>query len=416
MTPAPSPRRIFLPVQWLISPREDLIWILGSVLVAYGMFFAVFSRVLSVATVTLLWVFVFHGPHFWATLSRTYADREQFRKRRRLLTQSLWWYAVGPAMVGLGLLVQSVTSTAANPGGKSDIIRLFFFLAAVWAFHHVAKQHFGFLALYRAKHREFHKADFLFHKYYLLVSLWMPALILLTNHVVWVQDIPGVLGYYTSYGADGLATIQSTQKVFRVGCTWIFWLAQAAFAGAMILRLIRGKGLNLPILLLLASCVPLSWIVIMHSLESDIPNAQFVLVPILTTYHNIQYHGLVWHYNRQKYRCATYDTETKQRLGWAVPLNHNLLVYAAFGVLYTALTIGFEHYGLALVKDRQGIGLVLSAFFWGFAFHHYYLDSKIWKASEDAELRQLLGFPGPKKLAPTRTPIGEPAAIASEVN
>ncbi len=37
------------------------------------------------------------------------------------------------------------------------------------------------------------------------------------------------------------------------------------------------------------------------------------------------------------------------------------------------------------------------AFFRGFAFHHYYLDSKIWRASEDAELRSILGFPGKKK-------------------
>ena len=52
----------------------------------------------------------------------------------------------------------------------------------------------------------------------------------------------------------------------------------------------------------------------------------------------------------------------------------------------------------------------LKAFFWGFAFHHYYLDSKIWHASEDAELRQILGFQGPKKPAPPEPLVSESSA------
>ena len=141
MTHAAGRRSTFLPVRWLISPSSDIMWLLGSVLVAYAMFFAFMSGWLSFVQIGLIWVFLFHGPHFWGTLSRTYVDREQFRKRRKLFLTALWWFAVGPVIVGLGLLIEYATpAESVNPGGRNDLIRLFFFLAAVWAFHHVVKQ------------------------------------------------------------------------------------------------------------------------------------------------------------------------------------------------------------------------------------------------------------------------------------
>ena len=58
----------------------------------------------------------------------------------------------------------------------------------------------------------------------------------------------------------------------------------------------------------------------------------------------------------------------------------------------------------------------MGGFFWGFAFHHYYLDAKIWHASEDAELRQILGFQGPKKPKPQEGfPASPGAAVAAKV-
>lgn len=401
MDQAAGRRRIFLPVQWLISPASDLSWLLGSVLVAYAMFWAFLSGWLSFFQVSLIWVFMFHGPHFWGTLSRTYADREQFKRRRRLFLGALWWFAVGPVIVGLGLLIQFATpASVTNPSGGADLIRLFFFLAAIWAFHHVVKQHFGFLALYRAKHAEFHKWDFLFHKYYLLISLWMPALIILTNNQDLAMEIPGAYSYVLANGAAGYKVYVSTQEYFRIGCTWTFWSCQGLYVGSLILRLIRGQSLNFPLLLLIACCVPLTWFVIMTSLESKIPFAHLVLVPILTTYHNLQYHGLIWHYNRHKYRVSREDSERRQRHGWAVPLNKNIFVYALFGLIYTLATIGIEKYNLDLsLGGVTWAPVMFQAFFWGFAFHHYYIDSKIWKASEDADLRAVLGFNKPKKPA-----------------
>jgi hypothetical protein len=70
-----APRRsAFLPVRWLISPRADLTWLIGSVTLSYALFFAWRAGLLSTMSIVLLWVFVFHGPHFWGTISRTFLD------------------------------------------------------------------------------------------------------------------------------------------------------------------------------------------------------------------------------------------------------------------------------------------------------------------------------------------------------
>lgn len=438
---APKPRRIFLPVQWLISPRADLVGILGSVGVAWAMFALWSTGIVSATELILFWVFVLHGPHFWGTISRTYADREQFRKRRKLLLGSLSWFVIGPAVIVLGLFYQART-------GRADLIQLFFLLAMVWAFHHVAKQHFGFLALYRAKHREFHKREFLFCKRYLLISLWMPAIILISSNVM-LEQLPGVGAYWHS-GEHAIIVIQSTQRIVHAVAYWTFWIAQAAFASFVIWRVVTGRGVNLPALLLILCAVPLSWVVIMTAAAH--PAAFLVVVPVLTSYHNIQYHALVWHYNRSRYTgdnpsesehafsfgqlvrwlsprrvaraaptaivnaiCALFAKSTlsedkRQAVGIAARVNKNLIVYGTCGLLYTFATIGVEHYQLAILTANDPFSLIMKAFFWGFAFHHYYLDSKIWRASEDAELRQILGFQGPKKPAPEQPVLTEDTA------
>jgi len=370
------------------------------------MFVAFLQGYLTFSAVVLIWVFVFHGPHFFGTLSRTYADREQFGRRRKLFTQSLVLYPTGPAMIGLGLLLEAGT-------GRKELHQLFFFLAAMWAFHHVNKQHFGFLALYRAKHKEFNKRDFVFHKYYLLTSLWMPALIMLGTNNQWLVDVPFMLNYATGT-QGGMANIANGQVFLRDGCTFVFWTAQAAYGGSLIYRIATGKGINLPLLLLILCCVPLTWFVIQLSMTSGQPYAAFVLVPILTMYHNIQYHGLIWHYNRTKYKARYNKPIDRKRLGLATLISRNFLVYYACGALFTVTTIGWEQYGLTVMNVSGPMNKLSQAFFWGFAFHHYYLDSKIWRASEDAELRSILGFPGKKKkVAPAKPERTDRVAMAA---
>jgi len=83
--PAPDRRLVLCPA-WLISRNADLLFLIGSVLVSFALFFAWRSGRLSTATLVLIWIFAFHGPHFWGTVSRTYLDRTEWCVCRRLIT------------------------------------------------------------------------------------------------------------------------------------------------------------------------------------------------------------------------------------------------------------------------------------------------------------------------------------------
>jgi hypothetical protein len=162
---------------------------------------------------------------------------------------------------------------------------------------------------------------------------------------------------------------------------------QVLFAVRLSWRAITGRGINLPETLLVLASVPLHWVVLssLFAASSD-PLDNFMFVPILTIYHNIQYHGLIWHYNT---RCYRVDPDP-QRHGLAVALNRNWFRYAACGFLFAVVASGLGHYGPAMLVRPWAPLLV--ALTWGFAFNHYYLDGKIWHVRQDQDLRRALGF------------------------
>lgn len=360
---------------WLISPAVDVFGLVGSVAVSYALFFAWQGGLLEAVHLVPIWIFVFHGPHFFGTLTRTLLDRQAWNERGVVFLRSWLWFLVGPAIVGAGLLF-----------GSRDLVMLFFFLAAAWAFHHVVKQHFGFVALFRARNRIFDRTDLRLTRYYLIFSLWAPVLILLTNHPHWLQQIPGVVSLAEVVGQDELW--RSCERA-RGALTWGFWAAQVAFLATRLGVRLRGGRVLVMELALIAACVSLSWVVAQAALRSpDDPWAAYAIVPLITIFHNVQYHCLIWHYNRKKYR----GEGAADRYGWASVFSSHLVAYFLGGVLYTAVTIGLESYGLPLFDRSTYTGEILVALLWGFSFQHYYLDGVIWKVSRDAELRRILSF------------------------
>ncbi len=396
-----TPRRtqLFLPLRWLISPRIDTVWLLGSVLVSYGLFLAWRQQWISTIQLILLWVFAFHGPHFWGTISRTFLDTAEWGKRGPLLRKSLLWFLVGPLFVGGGLLLQPLMVAAGLlPAGSltasNHVVMLFFFLASLWAYHHVVKQHFGFVALYRARHGELDRRETWLYKNYLVVSLWIPVVMVFATTVHWLQEVPLVRWAYLQQGWDP----RPIGALITAVCRVMFWVLQAAFVGYLASRYLNGRPINLPATLIILACVPLHWLVINAALDvSEVgdPIAAYAFVPLTTIYHNMQYQGLVWHYNTIKYRRPGAAAEH----GLAATLNKNLPVYLGCGLLYTVVTIGTESYGIydadAMNRATSTLGPLVASAIWGFSFMHYYLDRNIWKVREDADLRRVLGLSHP---------------------
>src|SRR5437764_14370694 len=85
LTAADASRAISL--RWIISPREDLVWFIGSVVTSYALFALYVARLVPLVPMVVAWAVLVDAPHVFATFSRTYFDREERRPRCRLL----WW-------------------------------------------------------------------------------------------------------------------------------------------------------------------------------------------------------------------------------------------------------------------------------------------------------------------------------------
>src|SRR5947207_12289037 len=130
---------------WIISRKDDLIWFIGSVGASYVFLAANLWLVklgLSVMIMTWIWALGFDGPHVFGTISRTYADNEERKKRAKLYYGTLLLFLVGPAMVLAG---------QARLFGTEAWGPVFFFLASMWAYYHLVKQHYGFMILDKKK-------------------------------------------------------------------------------------------------------------------------------------------------------------------------------------------------------------------------------------------------------------------------
>ena len=85
----------------------------------------------------------------------------------------------------------------------------------------------------------------------------------------------------------------------------IFLLAGTVILGVawmarQVQRAILGQPLDVPKYLLLAAAIPMHWIVLL----TPMPNKPIAIVAILTIYHNLQYHRLIWFHNK-KYTTAS---------------------------------------------------------------------------------------------------------------
>ncbi|HKC65981.1 MAG TPA: hypothetical protein VKB86_20220 [Pyrinomonadaceae bacterium] len=341
-----------LSLRWIINGREDMVWFIGSVASSYALFALYISGILPLVPMVAAWAILIDAPHVFATYSRTYFDRTERRARRRLLLGSLVFFVVGPVMVLAGASL------------------VFFFLAAVWAYYHLVKQHYGFMVLYKKKNNDLARTDNFLDRGFLLLAFTYPFVAFIARERDAMRRVPAQL-------QSGINALEIILLIATIAFS-VAWVAR------QIQRAVQGQSLDVPKYLLLAAAIPMHWVVLL----TPMPNKTIAIVAILTVYHNLQYHRLVWFHNK-KY---TSGAGCKERYGAAELISRRLLYYIAFGLLF----------GLWYQLPRQFVGRatdpttlpvaaqLISAFFWGYAFIHYYLDSKIWRVRRDPSVGKAL--------------------------
>jgi len=389
ITDQSHPRAISL--RWIINAREDLIWFVGSVASSYALLILYVTGVLPLIPMVVGWAILIDAPHVFGTLSRTYFDTSEWKTRKRLMLGSLLFFIVGPVLVLLGLGL------------------LFFFVAALWAYYHLVKQHYGFMVLYKKKNNDLAPVDNALDRLLLMFAFNYPFVQFIASDPTAMARVPTFL----RNGVTSVAMLLLAGTVVVAG----FWLLR------QIQRAWLQQPLNVPKYLLLAAAIPMHWI----ALLTLMPAKPIALVAILTIYHNLQYHRLIWFHN-QKYvrivparrslaeldksggterqslsalgrgRAANASgAELRKRYGPAAFISRRLLYYLAFGIIFGIIYQGPRQFLGYLNLHTGDSPAALSvpvqlgiAFLWGYAFIHYYLDSKIWRVRRDPSVGKAL--------------------------
>src|SRR5258705_2942494 len=255
-------------VRWIISARDDLVWLIGSVASSYLLLVLYVKGVLPLVPMVALWAILIDAPHVFGTFSRTYFDRTERQNRAPLLWGSLLFFAIGPLMVyaGAGLI--------------------FFFLAALWAYYHLVKQHYRFMMLSKKQNNDLAPVDNALDRLLLLFAFNYPFVAFIARDPEAMKRVPLAL----QSGVNGLAMVLLSGTIVLA----VAWL------GRQVQRAVTGEALNIPKYLLLAGAIPMHWTVLL----TPMPHTPIAIVAILTIYHNLQYHRLIWFHNK-KYSANT---------------------------------------------------------------------------------------------------------------
>jgi uncharacterized membrane protein len=312
------------------------------------------------------WAILIDAPHVFGTFSRTYFDRTEWKTRKRLMLGSLLFFIVGPVLVLIGM-------------GFT-----FFFVAALWAYYHLVKQHYGFMVLYKKKNNDLAPLDNALDRLLLLFAFNYPFVAFIANDPTAMARVPPVL----RGGVRGVALILLLGTIV-LGIGWLARQIQKVFVR---------EPLNVPKYLLLAAAIPMHWI----ALVTPMPAKPIALVAILTIYHNLQYHRLIWFHN-QKYSkggdqlAAANQNDAARRFGPAALISRRLIFYLGFGILFGIIYQGPRQFlgylNLHTGDSPAALSLPIQlgiAFLWGYAFIHYYLDSKIWRVRRDPSVGKAL--------------------------
>ena len=347
-------------LRWIISARDDLVWFIGSVASSYLLLLLYVKGILPLIPMVALWAILIDAPHVFGTFSRTYFDRTERQNRARLLWGSLLFFLIGPLMVWLGAGL------------------VFFFIAALWAYYHLVKQHYGFMVLYKKKNNDLAPLDNALDRLLLLFAFNYPFVAFIARDPEAMARVPVAL----QSGVTLLATVLLTGTIV-LGVAWLIRQFQ---------RAIIGLPLDVPKYLLLAAAIPMHWIVLL----TPMPHKPIAIVAILTIYHNLQYHRLIWFHNK-KYTTPAQPDQLREKYGAAELISRRLLFYIAFGIIFGLIYQGprqllgyasMQNEGRAAATPLP-IQLGIS-FLWGYAFIHYYLDSKIWRVRRDAAVGKAL--------------------------
>jgi len=335
------------------------LWFQGSVLASVallGLFIAlpdldrVSYTVLHPAVLLLvIWGVCFDGTHVWGTYARTYLAPDA-DSRANLPGRMVWlWLLVGPVLAVVDALVFEPSPSLVLESGL--LFKYFLTFAYLWAYWHLIRQHYGFLVLYRRKSQEEGLA--------------------LDTVLLWGGTLYPYLIFSLSpaYATTGLPHV--FPEAWWDEARLLTHVAMGIFLLVMLgIAIARRKVASIrwgPKHLLLAI------VIAFHNLVFLTLENLLVITAVLTLFHNLQYHRIVWQYERGKDR---------------IPMG-SVSVYLGLGLLFGLVWYGPRILGTASTTSNL-VCNVLLGLGWGIAFHHYAVDAIIWRVRRSPRVAKTL--------------------------
>ncbi len=345
---------------WIISKTQDLLWLQGSVLIGL-LLLAVFLSIPSLNStnysfahpavlVLLLWGVLLDGTHVWATYARTYFAADEQSKAG--LPKSRAWL-----ILVLGPVIAMADYSFFDPGpsiiGEAGALFRYFLAGAyIWAYYHLIRQHYGVMVLYNRKTGGAVHGNL--DKWFLWIgSIYAFARFTLTDSYI-ASGLPHLFPANWFDSARLLLDVAFATSMLVLLVHWIRrqWGQRVQFGPKHMFLLI---------------------VVGFHLLVFGLLDNLLAITATLTIFHNLQYHRIVWQYEKGKGRR---------------PMG-SINLYIGLGLFFGLLWYGPRIMGVAAAQTDL-IRNMLLGLGWGIAFHHYVVDSRIWKVRKRPEVGQTL--------------------------
>ncbi|HEY2774495.1 MAG TPA: hypothetical protein VGK20_10665 [Candidatus Binatia bacterium] len=343
---------------WIVGRRYDQLFLWAAWCVPLALWAVAVSIPYGLLVALVVFVLL-DNSHQVATLPLTIFDPSTMKTSAPV-------YLGGAAAIGA-----TAIAIAMFPG--TFAAQLWASLVIYWGAWHIIRQHYGFLRLYQARDKPSDANLARAEVYALYSGASFPYFMNLSHG--WAA-------------AEGIGKLLYAVPVPK----WSPWVVLAIFAlsfGYVLVdalrRAIAGKPAVTIRLVHVLLVVSNFWIGLLWAGRENI----ILAVLFITSYHDLQYHAVVWHVGRKRSTSASEPVRPAvKRIFGSLAIFTAAIVVGA--LLQAFLRNDFQLAGSLLPQSPVTgalFGLVTS-----YSYMHYYFDGKMWKLSRDARLRAELGL------------------------
>ncbi len=343
---------------YIVAPGYDQLFLWGAWLVPIALSAVAYSLPYGLLVALLIFVLL-DNSHQIATLPLTVFDPATMQRHAAVYLGGA--VAIGSAAIAISFYPDTLVS------------KIWASLVVYWGAWHIIRQHYGFLRLYQARDK--------------------PADERVSRAEAWALYSGASFPYFLNLSQGWASQDPIGQMLYRVPVPApVAWLVLAVFVASFSVVLFDALGRaqkRQPMvsrrLLHIVLVVSNFWMGLLWIGRENLVLA----VLFITSYHDLQYHAVVWLVGHKRAGAAEQPVwpSVRRMFGSTAVFVGAVLVGALVQAL---LRNDFQLAGTIL--PASAVTTALFALVTSYSYMHYFFDSRMWKLSTDARLRRELGI------------------------